>query len=85
MCLGLFAVNNLTDRIMGNVAASFAFIEGDTPSTTVTPRPPLQKMSNSRGGEVRTGAGQSTGKNILNRTTTGNHNDNTRLGHMTST
>lgn len=38
------------------------FAEEDTPSTTVTPLPHLQTMSNFKEGEIKTGAGLSTGE-----------------------
>lgn len=38
------------------------FAEEDTPSTTVTPLPHLQTMSSFKEGEIKTGAGLSTGE-----------------------
>lgn len=74
-----------TDGIRDHFAASFVFTEEDTPSTVVTPLPPPQTMSNSRDGEVRTGAGQSTGESLSSSCLTGQVKVDKTAQHMAGT
>lgn len=52
------------------------------PSTVVIPLPHLQTMSNSREGEVRTGAGQSTGESLNSSCLTVQEQVNCTAQHM---